>query len=93
MNTILSYTKKTEYLLFRARETIFESGDKAGTLLARYVKQRESKCSVAAVTTGDGSLATKSREINSIFQKFYMNLYTSESTAIDKETMSFLQCS
>ena len=35
-------------------------------------------------------MATKSREINDAFKKFYINLYTSESTATDKEIMSFL---
>lgn len=30
-----------EYLLFRARQTIFESGDKAGKFLARYIKQKK----------------------------------------------------
>lgn len=40
--------------------------------------------------TGDGSLATKSREINDVFKKFYINLYTSENTATDKEIMVFL---
>jgi len=87
-NTILS--KKTEYFLFRARQTIFESGDKAGKFLARHIKQKEVKLPIAAVTTGDGSLATKSREINDIFKKFYINLYTSENTTTDKEIASFL---
>jgi len=30
------------------------------------------------------------REINDVFKKFYINLYTSENTATDKEIMSFL---
>lgn len=76
--------------MFRARQTIFESGDKAGKFLSRYIKQKESKSSVAAVMTGDGSQATKPREINDAFKNFYINLYTSENTATDKEIMSFL---
>lgn len=58
--------------------------------MARYIKQKNCKSSVAAVMTGDGSLATKSREINDVFKKFYINLYTSENIATDKEIMTFL---
>jgi len=58
-NIIISPPKKPDYLLFRARQTFFESVDKAGKYLARYIKQKESKSSVAAVMTADGSLANK----------------------------------
>ncbi len=38
-NDILS--KQVEFGLFRVRQKYFESGDKAGKLLANYIKQRE----------------------------------------------------
>ena len=42
-------TQKVEFNLFRARQTYFESGDKAGKLLASYIKQRESASTIPAV--------------------------------------------
>lgn len=65
---------KTDFLLFSARQTIFESRDKTGKFLAGYIKQKDSKSSKAAVRAGDGNLATKSSEINYIFKEFYINL-------------------
>ena len=41
-NAIL--TEKAEFALFRTRQKQFEKGDRAGKMLARYIKQREHKC-------------------------------------------------
>uniref|UniRef100_A0A3Q2ZLG1 exodeoxyribonuclease III n=1 Tax=Kryptolebias marmoratus TaxID=37003 RepID=A0A3Q2ZLG1_KRYMA len=46
-NTIMS--EKAEFSLFRARQKYFEEGDKAGRLLARYIKQREAMTSISAI--------------------------------------------
>ena len=46
LNSIL--TQKAEFNLFRARQKYFEEGDKAGRLLARYIKQKENQSSISA---------------------------------------------
>lgn len=45
----------------------FESGDKAGKLLARYIKQQESMATITAVRSEEGALVTKSVDINEAF--------------------------
>ena len=42
-------SQKVEFNLFRARQIYFESGDKAGNLLARYIKRRESASTIPAI--------------------------------------------
>lgn len=61
-NHILS--QKVEFGLFRVRQKYFESGDKAGKLLARYIKQQESMATITAVQSEGGALLTKSADIN-----------------------------
>lgn len=46
-NNIL--TQKVEFDLFRIRQKSFESGDKSGKMLARYIKHRESSASICAI--------------------------------------------
>lgn len=50
-NIILS--KKTEFLLYRARQTHFESEDKDGKLLVRYnrIQQKQSNSTTATIQT------------------------------------------
>ena len=64
-NNILS--KKTEFNLFRARQSYFESGDKAGKLLGSYIKQRELASTVPAVRSPAGELFTATVHINKTF--------------------------
>lgn len=88
-NHILS--QKVEFGLFRVRQKYFESGDKAGRLLARYIKQQESMATITAVQSQGGVLMTKSADINDTFRKFYMELYTSTSSGTEDEILSFLK--
>lgn len=57
LNTIL--TRKPEFALFRARQKFFEEGDKAGHMLARYIKQKEALSSIPAVRVQGDVLLTK----------------------------------
>ncbi|KAJ0061406.1 hypothetical protein NL108_018634 [Boleophthalmus pectinirostris] len=86
-NIILS--KKTEYFLFKSKQRIFESGDKAGKLLARYIQQKESK-SLIAIRDVEGTLVNKAHDINNVFKNYYITLYTSECAATDMEIDSFI---
>lgn len=88
-NTILS--QKAEYNLFRAKQTYFESGDKAGKLLARYIKQRELASTIPAVGSPAGDVCTATVDINRVFKEFYINLYSSMSNSIDEEMHTFLE--
>uniref|UniRef100_A0A8C7WW94 exodeoxyribonuclease III n=1 Tax=Oryzias sinensis TaxID=183150 RepID=A0A8C7WW94_9TELE len=56
-NAVLS--QKAEFSLFRARQKYFEEGDKAGRLLARYIKQREAMSTISAVQDDKGHLFHK----------------------------------
>lgn len=88
-NHILS--QKVEFGLFRVRQKYFESGDKAGKLLARYIKQQESMATITAVQSEGGALLTKSADINQTFKKFYMKLYTSSASDTQDEIIKFLE--
>lgn len=74
-NQLLS--QKVEFGLFRARQKYFESGDKAGKLLAHYIKQQESMATITAVQSEEGAPLTKPTDINEAFVKFYRRLYSS----------------
>lgn len=88
-NHILS--QKVGFGLFRVRQKYFESGDKAGKLLARYIKQQESMATITAVQSEGGALLTKSADINQTFKKFYMKLYTSSASDTQDEIIKFLE--
>ena len=83
-------TQKAEFSLFRARQKYFEEGDKAGRLLARYIKQREAMCAIPAIRSGEGHLVSDPKRINQAFKDFYSHLYTSESHVDQGDIASFL---
>ena len=87
-NTLLS--QKVEFSLFRARQKFFEEGDKAGRMLANYIKQQETHSAIPAVQDQQGTLHIDITEINNTFKDFYENLYKSESEAEQTEIESFL---
>ena len=87
-NTIL--TAKAEFALFRARQKQFEEGDRAGKMLARYIKQRESMSAIPAIEHQGRGLLTNPTDINIEFKQFYSNLYVSELQANEDEIRSFL---
>ena len=86
-NSIL--TEKVEFGLFRARQKYFESGDKAGKLLASYIKHKELSSSISSVQSM-GSLLTKPVDINNAFREFYKGLYTSATDSSQEEMVNFL---
>lgn len=88
-NNLLS--QKVEFNLFRARQTYFESGDKAGKLLASYIKQRDSASTIPAVRSPSGEIFTATGDINKTFKEFYTDLYSSTSISTDEEIHTFLE--
>ena len=88
LNSIL--TQKAEFSLFRARQKYFEDGDKAGRMLARYIKQREALSNIPAVRAEDGALMFDSKDINRTFRDFYASLYSSELQADQQEIHLYL---
>lgn len=88
-NTILS--QKIEFLLFRTRQTYFESGDKAGKLLANYIKHKECSSIIPSVRSSRGDIFTTATDINNTFKEFYIDLYKSASSSTDEDISRFLE--
>ena len=77
--------------LSRARQKYFEEGDKAGRLLARYIKQKEAMNTIPAIRRDNGCVLTDPKGINAFFWDFYVKRYTSESKEDRKNITSCLQ--
>ena len=71
-------TDKATYLLTRARYNIYDSGDKAGKLLAQQARQTASSRLIPKVYNKNDEIVTDHLEINSTFKQYYSDLYTSE---------------
>lgn len=69
------YNKKAEYALFKLKTNYYESGEKAGKLLAGQLRQKEASYAISAVKNKKGELMTS--DINKVFTNFYSQLYTS----------------
>lgn len=88
-NNILS--EKMEFILFKARQTYFESGDKAGKLLAHYIKQKELAATIPAIRSPSGETLTATKDINRTFKEFYMDLYSSTFSSTEEDMQAFLE--
>lgn len=88
-NTILS--QKIEFLLFRTRQTNFESGDKAGKRLVNYIKHKECSSIIPTVRSSRGDIFNAATDINKTFKVFYTDLYKSSSSSTDKDISRFLE--
>lgn len=74
------FNKKAEYALFRTKANFFENGDKASKLLARQLKQQDAAYIILGIRNEQGEVVTETSEINHTFQRFYSNLYSSETS-------------
>lgn len=83
-------THKAEFALFRARQKFFEEEDKAGRMLATYIKEEEALRSIPALQGSGRRAVTDPGEINGAFRDFYIKLYSSESQADKQELDAFL---
>lgn len=69
---------KATYLLSKAHHNIYESGDKAGKLLAQQARQAASSRLIPKVHDRKGEIVTNQLEINNVFKQYYKYLYSSE---------------
>ena len=70
--------KKVEYAMFRMKSHFYESGEKASKLLARQLKKQDASFIIPAIKNTNGELVTGTRDINEVFNDFYVKLYQSE---------------
>lgn len=70
-------TKASKIQLLKSKR-FFESGDKAGRLLAQQTRSEATSRLIPAIKSDMGDLCTDATEINTIFSKFYANLYASD---------------
>lgn len=67
--------EETAFALFQLRRKHFESGDKAGKMLAHKLKQAENMHSILVIKDRKGTLHTDNTSINLAFKHYYSNLY------------------
>lgn len=64
--------------ILKSRQRFFESGDKAGKLLAHQIRAEASSRMISAIKSDTGEILIDPVKINEAFAKFYTNLYTSD---------------
>ena len=81
--------EETVFALFRLRKTYFESGDKAGKMLANRLKQIENRQIIPAIRDEHGMLQCDAATINESFKNYYSNLYSTENNCNKEALNSF----
>lgn len=69
---------KVNTLLLRSKQHFYESGDKAGKLLAHQARTEATSKLIQEVKTTTGEVSSDPDVINSIFAEFYNSLYCSD---------------
>lgn len=69
--------------MLKSRQRIYESGDKAGKLLAQQARATVASRLIPSVKSPLGVTLTNPKHINETFTKFYSDLYTSDHPQID----------
>lgn len=82
-------TDKAAYLLTKAQFNVYDSGDKAGKLLAQQARQTFSSCLIPKIRSETGELVTSHKGINNAFKQYYHNLYSSECDGNLSQLQSF----
>lgn len=67
-----------EMQLLKSRQRIFESGDKAGKLLAQQARAAAASRFIPSIISSSGATTTDPKLINETFSKFYSELYASD---------------
>ncbi|KAF3836210.1 hypothetical protein F7725_028768 [Dissostichus mawsoni] len=70
--------EETAFALFRLRRTYFESGDKAGKMLAHRLKQIENRQIIPAIRDEHDRLQCDAAKINESFKNYYSKLYSTK---------------
>lgn len=71
-------TNISKVQLLKSKQRFYESGNKAGRLLAQQTRSEATSQLIPAIKSVMGDLCTNATEINKIFSKFYANIYTSD---------------
>lgn len=73
----------------RLKQTYYDQGESSGKLLAWRIKTLQNERAITEIETESGT-TTNPTEINRTFQKYYINLYTSETPDTNDDLASFL---
>ena len=84
-------TGKVERQLLRARGLNYESGEKAGRLLAHQLKVKANSQHIPQIKNILNQLTIIPSEINNVFKEFYSTLYQSESPPNDTDMEMFFE--
>ena len=71
-------TSKAHLLLLKAKQRVFETGDKASTFLAYQARSAAASRLITQIKSPAGVVLSDTRDINKTFSDFYSNLYSSE---------------
>lgn len=83
-------TEKNERDLIFARARFYEHGEKAGRLLAQQLKSKSASRLIPKIRKTSQEITVDPQEINSIFYKYYSDLYSSEFPHDDSFMSTFL---
>lgn len=67
-------TREAEQLLLYSRGAFYESGDRAGRLLAQQLKSRNASNQITQIRTDTGTITSDPGDINHTFREFYFQL-------------------
>lgn len=70
--------KKTERNLVFARARFYKHGEKTGRLLAQQLKSKSASHLIPKIRKTSQEITVDPHKINSMFKKYYSDLYTSE---------------
>lgn len=71
-------TDRATHLITKSRFAVYDSGDKAGKLLAQQARQAQSTRLIPKIYSETGETVTDHRDINDTFKEYYSGLYSSE---------------
>lgn len=83
-------TNNASNFLLKSSAKYYGGQNKAGKLLANYLKVRQNKLTIESVLDSSNVLKHKDGEILQEFFEFYKNLYTSEAPSFDHTITQFL---
>uniref|UniRef100_A0AAX7TNI0 Reverse transcriptase domain-containing protein n=1 Tax=Astatotilapia calliptera TaxID=8154 RepID=A0AAX7TNI0_ASTCA len=87
----LTTTATAMVQLIKTKQRFFESGDKAGKLLAYQARAEATSKLIPKVKSAAGDIISDPEGINEVFVSFYSNLYTSSSPPLSEETLQNIQ--
>ena len=77
--------EESAFVLYKLRRKHYETGEKAGKMLAYQLKKREQKHSISALRDDSGEILRDHDIINDKFKTFFSSLYKSEYNVTQQE--------